>query len=71
MWRVEYLDGVERRMKRYATPELAVTGACHLLDDGLDVFEIGSTDFSISAGPADIARIYAMWIKTPKHSMGF
>jgi hypothetical protein len=63
-WRVEYHEGPARKTLRYHTPEQAVTGACTMLDDGHDVFEIGSDEFAVTAGPAEIAKIYAMWIKT-------
>ena len=62
-WLVQYRDDATDRLVRYPSPEQAIEAACHLLDDGCDVYSMsmGSLDHSITK--AEIARIYAIWVK--------
>ncbi len=60
-WRVQYRDGDQHLISRYPTPELAIAGACGLIDSGFHVFAIGTGELSDSIGTAEIAKIYDLW----------
>ena len=45
----------------FPSPETAIENACRLIDDGHDVFGIGTGALADSIEPEQIARIYAMW----------
>jgi hypothetical protein len=62
MWHVQYLtlDGTPAVLQ-FPTPELAIEQACRLLDDGLDVFGIGTGPLSDSIDRRQIVRIYEIW----------
>ena len=45
----------------FPSPETAIENACRLIDDGHDVFGIGTGALADSIQPEQIARIYAMW----------
>jgi hypothetical protein len=65
MWHVLFVssEGVFA-VARFPTPELAIEQACRLLDEGRDVFGIGTGPLSDSIGPDRISRIYEMWKRT-------
>jgi hypothetical protein len=70
MWHVQYLteEGIGA-VARFPTPELAIKQACRLLDDGFDVYGIGTGPLSDSIDRSQIARIYSMWKRTrPQHA---
>ena len=46
---------------RFSSPETAIENACRLIDDGHDVFGIGTGALADSIEPEQIALIYAMW----------
>ena len=43
------------------TPESAIETACHLIDEGSDVFGIGTGPLTDTIAGNEIARIYAIW----------
>ena len=61
-YRLEHID----RIGRYPSPESAIKAACLLMDDGVDVFGIGSGELSDSVDSSEIAKIYGIWARA-KH----
>ena len=60
-WHVQYLSGTVPRVARFASPELAIEGACGFIDAGDDVYGIGTGPLKDSIGKEQIAKIYALW----------
>jgi len=60
-WHVQYRRHALDHIGRFPTPEQAIEAACCLIDDGCDVYGIGSGPLTDSIGRDEIARIYAMW----------
>ena len=54
---------------RHATPELAIEAACRLIDDGCDVYGIGTGPLTDSIAKDQIARIHGFWARE-KHPFG-
>jgi hypothetical protein len=46
------------------SPERAIEAACRLIDDGVDVYGIGTGDLSDSIAGDQIARIHAIWARS-------
>jgi kynurenine formamidase len=65
-WHVQYRTGTASEVALHATPESAIEAACHLIDQGVEVFGIsfGSLDDSIACD--QIAAIYALWVRPRK-----
>jgi hypothetical protein len=61
--------GAGGRIILFQSPETAIENACRLIDDGHDVFGIGTGALTDSIEREQIARIYAMWTKA-KSSFG-
>jgi hypothetical protein len=62
-WHVQYRWAAVDHVVRYPGPELAIEAACHLIDDGCDVYGIGTGPLTDAVGKEDeIARIYAPWV---------
>ncbi len=62
-WHVQYRrDGIDHIVK-CPSPEEAIETACHLIDDGFDVYGIGTGPLTDSIGREEIARIYAFWMR--------
>jgi hypothetical protein len=61
-WHVQFtkLDGVAG-IVQFPTPERAIEEACRMLDDGWDVFGIGTGPLSDSIDRSQIKRIHEMW----------
>jgi hypothetical protein len=57
-WHVQYRLAASDLVVWFPTPEEAIKAACRLLDDGHEVFSIGTEDVSDSVSARDIARIY-------------
>ena len=68
-WHVQYRRGGTDYLVMYPSPESAVENACRLIDEGHDVFGIGTGDLTDSIEPEQIARIYALWTRA-KSSFG-
>ncbi len=45
------------------SPELAIESACRLIDDGADVYGIGTGPLAASIARDQIARVYALWAR--------
>jgi len=66
-WHVQYREGGTDHLVRYPNPEEAIESACRLIDEGCDVYGMGTGSLINSIGRDEIARIYAFWArpKTP------
>jgi len=47
----------------FPSPERAIENACRLIDEGHDVFGVGTGALTDSIEREQIARIYAMWAR--------
>jgi hypothetical protein len=64
MWHVQYRTGaMEERIAQYSGPEGAIEAACKLIDNGSNVYGIGTGPLTDSVGPPEINKIYAIWAK--------
>jgi hypothetical protein len=68
-WHVQYRRDSEDLIAEHPSPEQAIEAACGLIDEGCDVYGIGTGPLSDSIGPEHIARIYALWART-SHPFG-
>jgi hypothetical protein len=59
-WHVQYRRGRTEQLAMFPSPETAIENACRLIDDGYEVFGIGTGALADSIEPEQIARIYAM-----------
>lgn len=62
-WYLQYRDLTGDHIERHPSPELVIESACHLLDDGFDVYSIGEGPLTDSVGRDGIAKIYAIWLR--------
>jgi hypothetical protein len=62
-WHVQYREDGTDRLVRHSSPERAIEAACRLIDDGREVFGIGTGPLTDSVGKAQIDRIYASWAR--------
>jgi kynurenine formamidase len=62
-WHVQYRHGAREHELWRPTPELAIEAACKLIDDGVDVYGIGTGDPSDSIAREQINRIHALWVR--------
>jgi hypothetical protein len=70
-WHVQYRTEAAAHVERHPSPELAIEAACRLIDDGCDVYGIGTGPLTDSIARDEIARIYAIWVRTNVRSAGF
>jgi hypothetical protein len=68
-WHVQYRKNGSQHIARHGTPEGAIEDACALMDDGYDVFGIGTGPLTDSIEQEEIAKIYALWVRA-KHPFG-
>ena len=68
-WHVQYRKDAIDHIARQSTPEAAIEAACRLIDDGCDVYGIGTGPLTDSIEKEQIARIYAMWDRV-RHPFG-
>jgi hypothetical protein len=68
-WHVQYRDADINRIERHPSPEMAIESACRLIEDGRDVFGIGTGPLEESITRDEIARIYVLWVRA-KHPFG-
>jgi hypothetical protein len=68
-WHVQYIRHNVDQVDTHPTPEAAIEAACRLINDGYDVFGIGTGPLSDSIDRAHIARIFGMWARG-KHPFG-
>jgi hypothetical protein len=62
-WHVQYRKDAIDHVARHPSPELAIEAACRLIDDGCDVYGIGTGPLTDSIARDEIARIYEFWVK--------
>jgi hypothetical protein len=62
-WHIQYLGDGADLVVRYPSPEQAIEAACGLIDDGCDVYGIGTGPLTDSIERKQIARIYALWLR--------
>jgi len=62
-WHVQYWKDATDHIERHPSPERAIESACRLIDDGCDVYGVGTGLLSDSIEREQIARIYAMWAR--------
>jgi hypothetical protein len=62
-WHVQYHKDATDHIVRYPSPERAIEAACRLIDDGCDVYGVGTGPLSDSIEREQIVRIYAMWAR--------
>jgi hypothetical protein len=62
-WHVQYRRDAVDNIVRDPSPELAIEAACRLIDDGWDVYGIGTELLTDSIGRGEIARIYEFWAR--------
>jgi len=68
-WHVQYRRDTVEHVVTHATPEDAIDTACRLIEEGCDVFGIGTGPLTDSIEQDQIARIYALWARA-KHPFG-
>lgn len=62
-WHVQYRQDAIENIARYPSPERAIEAACRLIDDGHDVYGVGTGPPTDSIEREQIARIYTMWAR--------
>jgi hypothetical protein len=62
-WHVQYRKDATDHIERHPSPERAIESACRLIDDGCDVYGVGTGPLSDSIERKQIAHIYAMWVR--------
>jgi hypothetical protein len=62
-WHVQYRVDAVDHIVRHPTPEKAIEAACCLMDDGCDVYGIGTGPLTDSIARDQIASIYAFWVR--------
>ena len=62
-WHVQYRKHTVDHIVRFPNPEQAIAVACHLIDDGCDVYGIGTGPLTDSIARDQIARIYEFWAR--------
>jgi hypothetical protein len=63
MWHVQYRKNAAHHIVWHPSPERAIEGACGLLDEGCDVYGIGTGPLTDSIEKDVIAKIYAIWVR--------
>ncbi len=62
-WHVQYCRGAMHHVVRHPSPEHAIEAACGLIDEGFDVYGIGTGPLSDSITREEIAGIYQFWAR--------
>jgi hypothetical protein len=62
-WHIQYRKDAVDHVVSYPSPEAAIEAACLLIDDGCDVYGIGTGPLTNSIERKEIARINAMWVR--------
>ena len=63
IWHVQYRIESADHVERHPSPEQAIEAACRLIEEGCDVYGIGTGPMTETIGKDEIARIYAMWVR--------
>lgn len=69
VWHVQYRRDTVEHIVRHPSPEDAIEAACRLIDEGYEVYGLGTGPLTNSIEQHDIARIYALWARA-KHPFG-
>ena len=67
-WRVQYRKDEAEHFRLFLTPEEAIDAACVLIDNGGDVYGIGSGSLDNLITKDQISRIYAIWARAKPRS---
>ena len=67
-WFVQFHQAGADHLIRVKTPEEAIELACRLLDDGRDVWAIGTGSLTDTIAKDQIARIYQIWLRAKPHT---
>lgn len=62
-WHVQFRKSGADYVRWFSTPERAIEAACTFIDEGSDVYGIGTGSLDDSIKTDQIARIYAIWAK--------
>jgi hypothetical protein len=62
-WHVQYSREAVKHVEMYRSPEAAIKAACLLIDDGCDVYGIGTGALTDTIDRAEIKRIYKIWAR--------
>ena len=62
-WHVQYRKDGADHLAMHPSPERSIEAACRLIDDGCDVYGIGTGPLTDSIAREEIARIYAFWAR--------
>jgi hypothetical protein len=65
-WHVQYIQGNDDQVETHCSPEAAIEAARRLIDDGCDVFGIGTGPLSEAIDRGLIDRIYEIWARTAR-----
>jgi hypothetical protein len=63
VWHVQYRNAEADHIVRRPSPEEAIEAACQLIDDGCDVYGIGTGSLTDSIAKNEIAKIYDFWVR--------
>jgi len=69
-WHVQYRKDEVDGIGWHPSPETAIEAACRLLDDGYDVYGIGTGPLTDSIDREQIACIYAIWVRAKQPVSG-
>jgi hypothetical protein len=62
-WHVQHRRDNVDHVDVHPSPEAAIEAACRLIDEGYDVFGIGTGPLSDSIDRGQISRIYKLWAR--------
>ena len=62
-WHVQYRRDTIDHVVLHRSPEAAIETACRLIDDGCDVYGIGTGPLTDLIGRKEIERIYDLWAR--------
>ena len=62
-WHVQYTRGTVDHIEEYPNPEAAIEAMCLLIDEGCDVYGLGTGPLNDSVDRDRIARIYDIWAR--------
>jgi hypothetical protein len=62
-WNVRYRKDAMDHFDGHPSPEQAIEAACHLIDDGCDVYGIDTESLTDPIGRDMITRIHGIWAR--------
>ena len=65
-WHVQFRRDAVDHIDWHPNPEDAIEAACVLIDDGCDVYGLGTGPLTDSIDEDQIARIYALWARAKR-----